>query len=89
MGRSLLAVVDQKLRRVMLGVSLLVAGLVVALLHFRMRSCESCGMYQFLLVMGAAVAFSAGARKFGLPVGAWVGSFLLAFGVGYGAMLLA
>ncbi|ELY66356.1 inorganic phosphate transporter [Natrinema versiforme] len=39
---------------------------------------------------GAAVAGGAGVspRKLGLTVAAWVGSFILAFGLGYGSMLL-
>ncbi|UHQ99075.1 inorganic phosphate transporter family protein (plasmid) [Natrinema zhouii] len=39
---------------------------------------------------GAAVAGGAGVspRKLGLTVTAWVGSFILAFGLGYGSMLL-
>ncbi|WP_323174652.1 inorganic phosphate transporter [Natrialba sp. PRR66] len=39
---------------------------------------------------GAAVAGGAGIspRKLGLTVAAWIGSFILAFGLGYGSMLL-
>lgn len=49
--------------------SLLSGGAVAVLLHYRMQSCKKCGMFQFLLVMGAVVAFSAGASQVGLAVG--------------------
>lgn len=49
--------------------SLLIAAGVAGLLHLRMRECVTCGMFQFLLVMGAVVAFSAGASQVGLAVG--------------------
>ena len=49
--------------------SLLIAAVVAGFLHRRMRECVTCGMYQFLLVMGAIVAFSAGASQVGLAVG--------------------
>lgn len=49
--------------------SLLSAGAVAVLLHYRMQLCMECVMFQFLLVMGAVVAFSAGASQVGLAVG--------------------
>lgn len=49
--------------------SLVIVAVVAGLLHRRMRECVACGMYQFLLVMGAVVAFSAGASQVGLAVG--------------------